>query len=82
MGLLTKRDDDYGLSNLENYFSIPIEETKTNIYENIKNKVYKLDIDNEEKANIINKINYFNQSNIKNTNLEKEIDSIIDKYNL
>ena len=83
MGLITKRDDQYGLENLENFFSIPIEEEKSsNVYDKIKNKIYKLDIDIEEKANIINKINSLNHSNIKNNHLEKEIDSFIAKYNL
>ncbi len=86
MGLTIKNKSSFELSeSLSDFFSLPIEEEKkNNKYDELKEDIYKLDIDNEEKAYILNKINLLstNISNKEKNNIEKEIDKFIDLYNL
>jgi len=84
MGLTVKNKNNYDLKdNVANFFSLNNEEVKED-YNDLKEKIYALDIDNEEKANILNIIsNYSNINSFKEKNkLKKEIDKFIDKYNL
>lgn len=62
MSLTIKNKNSYELgNNLTEYFKIPIEEAKSpDEYSRLKDDIYSLDIDNEEKANILNKINSLN----------------------
>ena len=60
MGLTIKNKTSYELgNNLTEFFSIPVEidDQEESAYSRLKDDIFKLDIDNEEKANIINKIN-------------------------
>ena len=69
MGLTIKNKTSYELgNNLTEFFSIPVEidDQEESAYSRLKDDIFKLDIDNEEKANIINKINSL--STIKNNN--------------
>lgn len=88
MGLTVKNNNNYDLSeNLANFFSLPIEDDlnsqKKDDYQVLKNKIYKLNIDKEEKANIINKINSLDNSSTKEKKtLLNEIEKFQKKYNL
>lgn len=85
MGLTYKNNNNYNLSDdIANFFSLPIEEEKTN-YQELKAKIYQMNnIDKEEKANIINKINSLtiNKPNSINNKIVKEIEEFKVKYNL
>lgn len=87
MGLTIKNKTSYELgNNLTEFFSIPVEidDQEESAYSRLKDDIFKLDIDNEEKANIINKINSL--STIKNYNEKKkiitEIETFKKEYNL
>lgn len=87
MGLTIKNKTSYELgNNLTEFFSIPVEidDQEESAYSRLKDDIFKLDIDNEEKANIINKINSL--STIKNNNEKKkiitEIETFKKEYNL
>lgn len=85
MGLTVKNKNSFAISeDISNFFAIPIEEQKENNYEQLKKDIYELQIDNEEKASIINKINLLstNISLKEKNNIIKEIDFFISKYNL
>lgn len=88
MGLTVKNNNNYDLSeNLANFFSLPIEDDlnrqKKDDYQVLKNKIYKLNIDKEEKANIINKINSLDNSSTKEKKtILNEIAKFQKKYNL
>ena len=88
MGLTIKNNNNYDLSeNLANFFSLPIEDDlnrqKKDDYQVLKNKIYKLNIDKEEKANIINKINSLDNSSTKEKKtILSEIAKFQKKYNL
>lgn len=87
MGLTIKNKTSYELgNNITEFFSIPVEidNQEESAYSRLKDDIFKLDIDNEEKANIINKINSL--STIKNNNEKKkiitEIETFKKEYNL
>lgn len=80
MGLVTKKTDEIDDS-ISLFFSLPIEE-KIDKYDNLKEKIYELDIDIEEKANIINKINSVNSDFHQKKDILEEIDRFKTKYNL
>lgn len=87
MGLTIKNKTSYELgNNLTEFFSLPVEidDQEESAYSRLKDDIFKLDIDNEEKANIINKINSL--STIKNNNEKKkiitEIENFKKEYNL
>ena len=87
MGLKVQNKTNYDLSNnVANFFSIDIdiEEEKQESYEDLKMTIYTLDIDSEEKANILNRINSipFTKSAKEKKQIEKEIEAFKEKYNL
>lgn len=87
MGLKVQNKTNYDLSNnVANFFSIDIdiEEEKQESYEDLKMTIYTLDIDSEEKANILNRINSipFTKSAKEKKQIVKEIEAFKEKYNL
>ena len=86
MGLKINNENSYALSDdVSGFFTLPsnvaLEEEN---YDTIRNQIYSMDLDVEEKANILNKISTYNTTNsIKEKNkLKKEIDNFIDYYEL
>jgi predicted ribosome quality control (RQC) complex YloA/Tae2 family protein len=83
MGYKVNRQDLLGTDN--NLFTFEIDQSdsiyvelpqdKNEDYTKLKNKIYKLDIDKEEKANIINKINQL-KTNISNKEKKQIIQEI------
>lgn len=86
MGLTVKNKTSYELGeNLTEFFSLPIDEPpKQDEYNKIKDAIYKLDIDNEEKANIINKINSLKQikTSTEKKKILKEITDFRNEYDI
>lgn len=86
MGQTFKNKITYDLNDdIANFFSLPIEEPNEEInYKLLKKQIYNLDIDSEEKANIINKINSLstNKNEVLKDKIKKEIQEIKIKYNL
>ena len=85
MGLKIQNKTNYDLSNnVANFFSIDIEEEKQESFEDLKMNIYTLDIDSEEKANILNKINSipFTKSAKEKNKIINEIEVFKNKYNL
>ena len=85
MALKVKSTTTYNLNNdLANFFSVPVDlpSDDTSIADNLKKRVYSLDIDTEEKSNLISKINKYNTINsIKEKNkLREEIESFLEEY--
>lgn len=81
MGLTIKNKTSYELgNNLTEFFSLPVEidNQEEYSYSRLKDDIFKLDIDNEEKANIINKINSL--STIKNNSEKKKIITEIENF--
>ena len=73
-------------NNLTEFFDVPVEipEEDTNIYDNIKDKIFELYLDVEEKAEILNAISKYKTTNsIKEKNkLKEQIERFIKEYNL
>lgn len=87
MGLTVKNKNEFVLSDeITNLLSFPVDIVTKDIenYENLKPFIYDLDIDNEEKANIINEINKLDTiiSDKEKNKIMKEIDKFKEKYNL
>ena len=87
MALKIKRQENLTMAEqFDIYFKLPEEEEILNPiedYEDLKNKIYKLKIDKEEKANIINLISSLKTKNeFEKTKIKKEIESFKKKYNL
>jgi hypothetical protein len=87
MAIKVKREDNLTFSQpVDLFFKMPGEEDILNPldeYEELKNQVYKLDIDYEEKANMINKIGSLKTKNdFEKSKLIKEINEFKKKYNL
>lgn len=81
MGLTIKNKTSYELgNNLTEFFSLPVEidNQEESSYSRLKDDIFKLDIDNEEKANIINKINSL--STTKNNSEKKKIITEIENF--
>lgn len=81
MGLKIKTQTNYELgNNLTEFFSLPIETDDNEIteYNRLKDEILSLDIDIEEKANIINKINSLNT--IKQANEKRKIIKEINEF--
>lgn len=81
MGLTIKNQTNYELGdNLTEFFSVNIETAEISIdaYRRLKDEIFKLDIDVEEKANIINKINSLNT--ITKDSVKKKIIAEIDEF--
>jgi len=86
MGLKIDNPTTYRFNeDVANYFDIEIgEPIRTNDYELLKKEIFKLDIDSEEKANIINTINKLSLTNSKKEQKEliKIIETFKNSYNL
>lgn len=86
MGLKVDNPTTYRFNDdVASYFDIEIgEPIRDNDYELLKKEIYKLDIDAEEKANIINNINKLNTSISKKEQraLIKQIEEFKRTYNL
>ena len=87
MGLKVRNTINYELgNNLTEFFDVPVEipEEDTNIYDNIKDKIFELYLDVEEKAEILNAISKYKTTNsIKEKNkLKEQIERFIKEYNL
>lgn len=80
MGLTVKNKTSYELgNNLTEFFQVPIEEPiEQDEYSRLKDDIYELDLDIEEKANILNKINSLSIS--KKINERKKIQKEIEKF--
>lgn len=86
MGLTVKNKTVFELTDdVSNFFDLPIEEKKIkNAYDELKKDIYSLDIDNEEKANILNKISLFNstKSEKEKNKVKQEIEKFKMDYDL
>lgn len=86
MGIKVDNSTTYRLSDdVASYFDVEINEPiRTNDYEVLKKEIYKLDIDYEEKANIINIISKLSttNSNKEKKELIKQIENFKNSYNL
>lgn len=86
MGLKEDNQTTYKLNEeVASYFTIVMENTiKNNNYENLKNNIFQLDIDSEEKAQIINAINKLNKTKSlkEQKELTKKIENFKKKYKL
>ena len=80
MGIKVQNNTTYKFDNeVASYFDIEISELiRDNDYEILKKEIYKLDIDSEEKANIINVINKL--SITKSTKDKKDLTRTIEKF--
>ena len=86
MGLKIDNQTTYRFNDdVASYFDIEIgEPIRDNDYEILKNEIYKLDIDSEEKANIINSINKLAITNSpkEKKELTKQIEDFKKLHNL
>ena len=86
MGLKIDNQTTYRFNDdVASYFDIEIgEPIRENDYEILKKEIYKLDIDSEEKANIINIINKLSitKSSKERKDLTKEIEKFKKAYKL
>jgi hypothetical protein len=86
MGLKVDNPTTYRFNeDVASYFDIEIGESiRDNDYELLKNEIYKLDIDSEEKANIINSINKLAITNSpkEKKELTKQIEDFKKLHNL
>ena len=85
MGLVTKKDTSFRLDeSVSAFFDMPSLEEEEKNYDELKIDINKLDIDIEEKANIINKINKLNftTSPKEKKKINEEIKEFKNKYNL
>ena len=80
MGLKIDNQTTYRFNDdVANYFDIEIgENIRDNDYELLKKEIYRLDIDSEEKANIINSINKL--SITKSAQEKRELIKIIEEF--
>jgi len=86
VGLFVKNKNDFVLSNnITEFISIPSDNLLSDEnYHKLKELIYSLNIDNEDKANIINKINSLSKINSpkERTKIINEIESFKIKYNI
>ena len=86
MGLKVDNPTTYRLNDdIASYFDVEIDDPiRENDYELLKKEIYKLDIDSEEKANIINNINRLSVSNSpkEKRELTKQIEEFKNTYKL
>ena len=88
MGLKVDNKVTHNLTDdLANFFSLPDEYSnpvKLDTYDSVKNKIYKLDLDVEEKAGILDAISKYNTTNspTEKNKLQKQIEKFIDNYDL
>lgn len=87
MGLKVRNTINYELgNNLTEFFEVPTEvpDEDANIYDDIKDKIYELYLDVEEKAEILNTISKYKTTNSmkEKKQLKTKIDQFIKEYNL
>ncbi len=86
MGIKVNKPTSFKLGDdVSSYFDIEISDPiRDNDYEILKKEIYKLDIDYEEKANIINSINKLSISNSPKEKKEliKQIENFKETYKL
>lgn len=87
MGLKVRNTINYELgNNLTEFFEVPTEvpDEDVNIYDDIKDKIYELYLDVEEKAEILNTISKYKTTNSmkEKKQLKAKIDQFIKEYNL
>ena len=86
MGLKVDNPTTYRFNDdIANFFDIEMSEPpRNNDYELLKKEIYKLDIDSEEKANIINSIGKLNTSisQKEKNDLIKQIEQFKHKYKI
>lgn len=87
MGLKVRNTINYELgNNLTEFFQIPTEvpDEENNIYDDIKDKIYELYLDVEDKAEILNAISKYKTTNsqVEKKKLQKQIEQFIKEYNL
>lgn len=87
MGLTIKNQNNFELGdNLTEFFSVHIDTAEISIdaYRRLKDEIFKLDIDLEEKANIINKINSLSTTinEVEKKKIIAEIESFKEEYDL
>jgi len=87
MGLKVRNTINYELgNNLTEFFEVPTEvpDEDVNIYDDIKDKIYELYLDVEEKAEILNTISKYKTTNSmkEKKQLKTKIDQFIKEYNL
>jgi len=87
MGLKVRNTINYELgNNLTEFFEVPTEvpDEDVNIYDDIKDKIYELYLDVEEKAEILNTISKYKTTNSmkEKKQLKTKIDKFIKEYNL
>ena len=86
MGLKIDNQTTYRFNDdIASYFNVELDEPiRNNDYEILKKEIYKLDIDSEEKANIINNINKLSitKSSKEKKDLTKEIEKFKKRYKL
>lgn len=89
MGLTVKNKNSFEISDeIANFFSISLEDNNEkkndNEFEDLKNDIYNLDIDNEEKAYIINRINLLSTNILtsEKNSIKKQIADFKKKYNI
>ena len=87
MGLKVRNTINYELgNNLTEFFEVPTEvpNEDVNIYDDIKDKIYELYLDVEEKAEILNTISKYKTTNSmkEKKQLKAKIDQFIKEYNL
>ena len=84
MGLKVRNTINYELgNNLTEFFQLPTEvpDEDNKIYDDIKDKIYELYLDVEDKAEILNAISKYN-SQVEKKKLQKQIEQFIKEYNL
>lgn len=87
MGLKVKNTINYELgNNLTEFFQVPTEvpEEDVKVYDDIKDKIYELYLDVEDKAEILNTISKYNTTNsiVEKRKLQKQIEAFIKEYDL
>ena len=87
MGLKVRNTINYELgNNLTEFFEVPVEvpDEDTNIYDDIKDKIYELYLDVEEKAEILNALSKYKTTNSlkEKKKLKEQIERFIKEYNL
>lgn len=87
MGLKVKNTINYELgNNLTEFFQVPTEvpEEDVKVYDDIKDKIYELYLDVEDKAEILNAISKYNTTNsiVEKRKLQKQIEAFIKEYDL
>ena len=87
MGLKVRNTINYELgNNLTEFFDVPtsVPVQEDNIYDDVRDKIYELYLDVEEKANILSAISTYKTTNSfkEKKKLKQQIEEFIEKYKL